>query len=77
MSDKKRPWWKKKTNYGIVAVGISTVLLAFPATTVLATAGPLIITTTVVAKIIGGLGAMITGYGIANRIERTNNNKEK
>ena len=73
----KRKWWQKKTNRGLILAGISTVCLAFPASTVLVTAGPLVVTTAVVGKIFAGFGAILTGYGLGDRIERNNQEKEK
>lgn len=55
--EKKRPWWKKKTNIGLILLGISKTFLFFPVT---APFSPILET----------VGMILTGYGIANRIER-------
>lgn len=63
-----RPWWKKKTNRGLLALGIGGVFAAIPGAPVLFTIGTVGITTGVIATIFNTAGAIIAGYGIGDRV---------
>jgi len=54
-----RPWWKKKTNWGLGLYVLGKLLYAIPATRPFAPA-------------VEALGAALTGYGIADRAGKPN-----
>ena len=65
-----RPWYKKKTNWGLVLLGIGGTLAAIPAAPVIATIGSVSITTTVVSTGLTYIGTIMGGYGIADRVSK-------
>jgi len=57
MNEEKRPWWKKKTNWGLILYVTGQVLSAIPITAPFA--APLLT-----------VGTVLAGYGIANRVSK-------
>jgi len=64
-----RPWYKKKTNWGLVLLGIGGTLAAIPAAPVIAV-GSVVINTTVVSTALTYIGTIMGGYGIADRVSK-------
>ena len=52
---KKRPWWKKKTNMGLILLGISKTMTFFEVTAPFSPA-------------LEAIGMILAGYGIADRV---------
>lgn len=66
----KRPWWKKKTNIGLIFAGLGGTLAAIPGAPVILTAGAIHITVPVIANACTYIGAMLGVYGIADRVTK-------
>ena len=74
MSDEQkkdmRPWWRKKTNWGLLTLGAAGTLAAVPGAPVLFTIGAVGVTTTVLATALQTVGTILAGYGIADRVTK-------
>jgi len=57
MSEDKRKWWKKKTNWGLIIYATGQILSVIP------------VTAPYSAPVIT-IGAILSGYGIANRVSK-------
>ena len=53
----ERPWWKKKTNWGLFLIAAGKTMAFFPATMPF-------------APIVDGVGMILAGYGVADRITK-------
>lgn len=66
----KRPWWKKKTNWGLGILAAAGTLAVIPNAPILFTIGSAQITTTVVATALTYLGNALGVYGVADRVSK-------
>lgn len=68
--DKDRPFWKKKTNWGIAASILGACITLTPgAPVVFIIASTLPVTTSMIGVLLTGLGSALGSYGAAKRAD--------
>ena len=60
-TEDKRPWWKKKTNWGLIIYGIGE------GAALCGTVLPVVVPAAPILKAIGGI---LAGFGIADRVTK-------
>lgn len=65
-----RRFWQKKSNYALMALGLSAILSAVPGAPVLFAIGVVPVTTEVIAKLLLYGGAIFGDYSGLDRIKR-------
>jgi len=71
-TDKKadnRPWWRKKTNYGICCSILGGVIVLTPGAPVVFAVWTLPVTTTMIGMLLTSVGAAWGSYGAAKRAD--------
>ena len=73
MADKidTRPFWKKKTTYGIACSIIGGVLVLTPGAPIIFTIATLPVTTSMLSALLVGLGSALGSFGAASRADKT------
>jgi hypothetical protein len=65
-----RPWWRKRTNYGIALSLLGAVITLTPgAPVVFAIAAVVPVTTTMLGVLLTGIGSALGSYGAAKRAD--------